>query len=112
MSRLYTISSSGGTIPQGKSLRNYLHTFGIFLYIGCLKVQSYKHNQQTNRALSSLHLGKMLCYISEVYIVKFKVVYKPYSKEPQKSTSNQYALYSKYSCRIFKQHIHTILDER
>ena len=39
------------------------------------------------------YLGKTLCYISDVYIVKFQMVHETYSKEPQKSTSNQYALY-------------------
>ena len=97
-----------GTIPQGKYMLNYLHSFDTFPYWFASSVKSYNLNQQTSILLPSLHLGKTLCYISELYTIKFKIVFKKYSKEPQKSTLNQHALYSKVSCRISKQHTHAI----
>ena len=43
---------------------------------------------------------------------EFKNMCNTYWKELQKSTSNLYAMYSKFSCRISKQHTHTIFEER
>ena len=64
---LCSFQNPGGWVGgnfQGKSLLNYLHSFGTFPLGLPPQVKSYNLNQQTSRvlpSLHSLHLTEVLC---------------------------------------------------
>jgi hypothetical protein len=90
----YPVGWAGPSLKENLCLT--IFTYMVLSHIGL--------PPQCSKVLRSLHLSKVLCYIYEVYMFKFKNVCKKKSIELQKTILNPYALYSKFYCKIAKQH--------